>query len=50
MTHKKNARPAAPSALPKALTGIQGVGYYAETNPEFAADCRRRAEAALSDE
>lgn len=33
-----------------ALTGVQGVGYYAETNPEFAADCRRRVEAALSDE
>jgi aminoglycoside phosphotransferase (APT) family kinase protein len=32
-----------------ALTGIQGVAYYAESNPAFAEDCRHRVEAALGD-
>lgn len=32
-----------------ALTGIQGIAYYARSNPAFAKDCRRRVQAALDD-
>ena len=32
-----------------AITAVIGVAYYASSNPVFAADCRRRVEAALAD-
>lgn len=32
-----------------ALTGVQGVAYYARPNPAFAEDCRRQVQAALDD-
>ena len=32
-----------------ALTGVEGMAYYARSNPQFAAECRRRVEAALDE-
>ena len=31
----------------KKMAGVQGIAYYATSNPVFAADCRARVEAAL---
>jgi aminoglycoside phosphotransferase (APT) family kinase protein len=33
-----------------AITAIIGVAYYASSNPAFSEDCRRRVEAALTDQ